>query len=424
MAKIDRRSLMQAGAALALAGASVSRAQAQAANRLRLYWWGNPERDRRTRAAAEAYVKRDANLQIATESLPWGEYWTKLGTQTAGGNAPDLIQMDYRYIAEYAKREALLPLDGVKSIDLSGFSEGGRACGMVDGKLYGVDLGGNSKSMIYDADMFGKVGVKAAPAQMDWDEFSRVAAEISKLNPGKYWGTGDNSRWEQGFEHWLNQRKKLLYTPDGKLAFAREDVAEWFEAWDRLRKSGACAPAEIGALNSGAVDQYEIAKGTAAMSYLNSNQITAMQAISKSKLGLAMFPRVKDGLSGHYVKPAMLISISAKSKSAEEAGKFINYLVNDPEGVKILGIERGIPEAVKARALLLPELDDLGKSQVTYLEAVTKVAVALPPPAPKGAGEIEQLLRKVGDAVAFGKSNVADGAKQFVTEAQSILERA
>ena len=421
MSALSRRQLM--AATLALGAASLSPAMAQAA-RLRLYWWGNPERDKRTRAAVDAYLKRDANLAIATESLPWGEYWTKLGTQTAGGNAPDLIQMDYRYITEYARREAILPLDGVKSIDLSGFAKGAIDGGKVDGKLYGIDLGGNSKAMIYDTGMFEKVGVKSIDGQLSWDEFARISAEISKLNPGKYWGTGDNSRWEQGFEQWLNQRGKLLYTPEGKLAFTKEDAGEWYEAWDKLRKAGACAPAEIGALNSGAVDQYELSKGLAAMSYLNSNQLVAMQALNKNKLGIAMFPQVKGGSSGHYIKPSQLMSISAKSKMPEEAGKFISFLINDPEGVKILGLERGVPESAKSKALLLPELDDLGKANVAYVDAVTKVAVPLPPPAPKGAGEIEQLMRKIGDAVAFGKTSVADGAKQLIGDAEDILARA
>ena len=420
MVKISRRNLMIGALALGATQTGLSPAQAEA-TRLRLYWWGNPERDKRTKAAVEAYLKRDPNLQIATESLPWGEYWTKLGTQTAGGNAPDLIQMDYRYIAEYARREAILPLDGIKGLDLTGFAKSAVDGGKVDGKLYGVDLGGNSKAMIYDTTAFDKVGVKSVEGQLSWDEFTRIAAEISKLNPGKFWGTGDNSRWEQGYEQWLNMRGKLLYTPDGKLAYTVEDAGEWYSAWDKLRKAGICCPAEIGSGNNAAVDQYEVSKGLAAMSYLNSNQLLAMQSLNKNKLSMAMFPKVKDGSSGHYIKPSQLMSISAKSKNAEEAAKFITYLVNDPEGVKILGLERGIPESSKSKAILLPDLDDLGKLSVTFLDEVTKVAVPLPPPAPKGAGEIDQLMRKLGDAVAFGKVSVSDGAKQLVSEAMVVI---
>jgi multiple sugar transport system substrate-binding protein len=58
------------------------------------------------------------------------------------------------------------------------------------------------------------------------------------------------------------------------------------------------------------------------------------------------------------------------------------------------------------------------------VEATSKIAVALPPPPPKGAGEIEVLLRRVADAVAFGRSSVRDGAAQFHSEAEGILARA
>jgi multiple sugar transport system substrate-binding protein len=424
MAMMKRRTFL----AGALAGASVTglggNAQAQAGTRIRAYWWGNPERDRRTRAVLDAYQAKNATVQVSSESVGWGDYWTKLATQTAGGNPPDLIQMDYRYIYEYSRRGTLLALETqAKALDMSGFSAGARDAGMVDGKLYGVTMGTNSKAMVYDVAMFEKVGVSKVDANFTWDEMARVAAEISKVNPGKYWGTGDNSRWEQGFEHWLNQRGKLLYTPDGKAAFTPADVTEWFDLWDKLRKSGACAPAEVAALNTGSIDQYEISRGVAAMSYANSNQNVAFQAINKNKLGISLFPQQKGMVSGHYIKPAMLMSISSKSRSPEDAARLVNFMMNEAEGAKILGIERGVPGSAAMQAVLGPDLDDLGKAQVSFVAEATKVAVPIPPPPPKGAGEIEVLLRRVADSVAFGRANVKDGATQFHQEAVAVLAR-
>ena len=195
MGSINRRRFTQGLAAVSAAALSTG-SSAQGNTRLRCFWWGNPERDRRTRAALDAYQKKAPGIEVSSESIGWGEYWTKLATQTAGGNAPDLIQMDYRYIYEYARRNTLLPLEGVmpSPLDLSTFSAGARDCGKVDGKLYGVTLGTNSKAMIYDTEMFAKVGVTKVQMGWTWDDMTRIAAEISKINPGKYWGTGDNSR--------------------------------------------------------------------------------------------------------------------------------------------------------------------------------------------------------------------------------------
>jgi len=90
--KLTRRTFIVAAGAGAVAGSLSSLSLAQGV-RLRAYWWGNPDRDRRTKAMLDAYAKK-SGTQIAAESLGWNDYWTKLATQTAGGNAPDLIQMD------------------------------------------------------------------------------------------------------------------------------------------------------------------------------------------------------------------------------------------------------------------------------------------------------------------------------------------
>ena len=185
----------------------------------------------------------------------------------------------------------------------------------------------------------------------------------------------------------------------------------------------AIAPADVGAGNNGKVEEYEVSRGLAAMSFVNSNQIVAFQAINKNSLAISPFPREKAGTSGHYIKPSQMMSISSKCKAPEEAAKIINFMVNAPEGVKILGIERGVPCSSAARATLLPDLDALGKMQIDYVASVGKTAVPLPPPPPKGAGEIENLLRRVADAVAFGKTSITDGAHQFHSESIRVLAR-
>src|SRR5262245_15268426 len=259
-------------------------AQAQSGTRLRCFWWGNPDRDRRTRAVLNTYAKSN-NLQIAAESLGWGEYWTKLGTQVAGGNAPDLIQMDYRYMFEYARRNTLFALD--KLLPLEDFSPYDRDSGKVDGKLYGVSLGNNTKALVYDTGTLQKVGVQSMPGDLTWDDFGRLAGEISKINPGKCWGPSDSSRMEQVFEQCLTSGSKLLYTVEGKLGFTPDDVAAWFDLWDKFRKAGVIPPADVGATNNARIEEHEITRGLAAMSFIHSNQLLAFQALNKNKLAIA-----------------------------------------------------------------------------------------------------------------------------------------
>ena len=82
-----------------------------------------------------------------------------------------------------------------------------------------------------------------------------------------------------------------------------------------------------------------------------------------------------------------------------------------------------MPGSAAARATLTPELDAQGKMQVNFIAALSKSAVALPPPPPKGAGEVENLLRRVADSVAFGRTSIKDASQQFTTEVENILAR-
>ena len=77
---------------------------------LALAYWGNPTRNKNTQAEIDAYMKANPNVKIEPQPGEFASYWEKLATQTAGGTAPDIIQMDMAYISEYGNRGALLDL--------------------------------------------------------------------------------------------------------------------------------------------------------------------------------------------------------------------------------------------------------------------------------------------------------------------------
>jgi multiple sugar transport system substrate-binding protein len=79
-------------------------------NTLALTYWSNPTRTKNTDAEIAAFTAANAPLKINGQPGEFGTYWDKLATQTAGGTAPDIIQMDMAYIADYGARGALLDL--------------------------------------------------------------------------------------------------------------------------------------------------------------------------------------------------------------------------------------------------------------------------------------------------------------------------
>jgi multiple sugar transport system substrate-binding protein len=422
---LNRRTLLKA--ALGSAGLSALGslpAFAQDA-RVRLYWWGSKERADRTLKAVSLYQERNPSVKIDGETLAWGDYWPRLATQAAGRNAPDLIQMDYRYVAEYARRGALLPLDEFlgKSLDISDFDKASLDSCKVDGKLYGINIGNNSNALIYNKAAFQKAGVPE-PIDVTWDKFFELAAAVTKAHNGDYYGTSDGSAEEVAFENWLRQRGKALFTEDGKLGLDEKDAGDWFAMWAKAREMKACPPADLQALDKNNIETNLLTQGRAACAFNHSNQYVGYQVLNKNPLGVTMYPQGAGPNPGHYLKPSMMWSIYARSKVAEPAVKFANFTVKDIEGAKLLGVERGVPASPKIREAVSAELDPMGKLVVDFISHVTPKVGPIPPAPPKGAGEIQTMLRRISEQVGFGRMSTADGGKQYVSEAQAILSRA
>src|SRR5690606_12596956 len=234
--------------------------------------------------------------------LAWNDYWPKLATQTAGGNAPDVIQMDYRYIVEYAKRNAIAPLDDFvgSALKLDDFDADQLEGGKVDGKLYGISLGANSVALGINTEAFEKASIDAPGPNTTYDDLRAMAEAFASRDVGMK-VISDGSGVEPALENWLRQRGKALYTADGKLAFDEADATEWFQLWKDLRDAGVCVSPEDQALDTGPLETTMLTLGKAAVIYTNSNQLVAHQALNQAKLTISNYPRIStDAPGGHY----------------------------------------------------------------------------------------------------------------------------
>jgi len=423
---VTRRALLQGGAAsLSLLALGGGRAFAQD-SRLRFLWWGSQERADRTQAAISAYKGVSPGTQIVGEFAGWSDYWPRLATQVAGRNAPDIIQMDYRYIFEYARRGALMPLDDAvgQALKIEDFGQANIDSGRVDGQLFGVNLGVNSSSMCFNAKMWEDAGVEAPKAGQTWGEIAEAGARFAenKPRPGVF-ALADAGGVEPGFELWLRQNGKALYTSDAKLGYEAADAAAWFGMWTDMRESGACVPADVQALDQLNIESNALTTGKAATAFMHSNQFVGYQKLNRAQLSLAPYPRLSaEAPSGHYLKPSMLVSLSANAPK-EAALRFANFMVASPEGVKALGVERGVPASAAMRELLTPDLGEVDRAMVDFIALITPDVGELPPSPPSGAGEIQFVQKRLNEEVGFGRTTPEAAGAALVQEANAILQR-
>jgi multiple sugar transport system substrate-binding protein len=426
--RIDRRQFLMGSSALMAAGAAgVMPAWAQDAN-LRLTFWGGQARADRTYGVTDLYTAAKGG-SIEGEFLAWNDYWPKLATQTAGGNAPDIIQMDYRYIVEYAKRNAIAPLDefvgGVLKLD--DFDADQLEGGKVDGKLYGISLGANSVAMLLNTVAFEEAGVEPPTNDWTYDELREKGEAFAAANVRNGMKIiSDGSGSEPMLDNWLRQKGLALYTADGQLGFGAEEMVEWFTLWNSFREAGIIVSPEDQALDTGPLETVTLVTGTSAMIPSNSNQLVGFQALIPDKLGMIGYPRLAAGVGGgHYRKPSMFFSVAGSSANKQAAADFLNFFISDPEAAKVLGVERGIPCLPETREVVAPTLDEGSQIALDFVANLGDLLGPLPPPPPAAAGEIDiSLLRTLSQEVAFGGRSAEDAGPYFVTEATAILGRA
>ncbi|WP_309084608.1 ABC transporter substrate-binding protein [Chelativorans sp.] len=421
---LTRRNLLQLGAA-SIAFPTFSHASAVGQERrLRGAWWGSNDRTERTLAVGELYRKK-TGVVFEGEGAGWADYWPRLATQVSGGNAPDIVQQNHSTISEYARRDILLPLDEYvgNGLDISDFDKSQIDAGTVDGKFYGVSLGYAAFGMIVNAKSWEDAGVELPNLDTTWDEFERMAAEVTRAagRPNHY-GIQDGSGVVGALQNWVRQRGKDLYTAEGKLGYSEEDAADWFALWARLRESGACPPADLQALDQLNIETAMLTLGHAAMSYGYANQLVGYQAVNKDPLALVP-PPMENGDRSHgiYLQPAQFFSIARTTADPDLAVDFVNFFVRDPEAALVLGVERGMPASAKIRELLIPKLDEDSRKMAEYLELVGPVGGPMPPAPPEGATEMNATLKRISEEVGFGQSSPQEGARALFAEADRVL---
>ena len=396
----------------------------QGTTTLALAFWSNPTRTKNTQAEIDAYMKANPNVKIEPQPGDFSSYWEKLATQTAGGTAPDIIQMDMGFISEYGNRGALLDL---KDVDVSKFVEGTVDSGKINDQLVGINAGINSLVLMASPAIFEK-------AKMDlpddttwaWDEMMEVAAEVAS-KAGVPFGAASVFGGDAPFGTWLRQNGKELFTPEG-LGFEVADAQAWFDMMVKFEKAKAIGTAQQisqEGLGPSAIPlaQSALVVGKAAMANSNSNQLEATNAAAGKEMKMLRYPSLTGKAADRkaWYKASMLWSASAKTKHPEAVVAWITWWVNSTEAADLDKAERGIPANAELQAHIESKLSPAQQQVSKFITEIKPELAATPMAPPPGGGTLTEIMFRNMTNVLFGKASVADSAQKFVDELKSNL---
>ncbi|MFG1717438.1 ABC transporter substrate-binding protein [Micromonospora chalcea] len=388
--------------------------------KLSVFWWGGEARAKLTEDALALYTKKHPDVTFEKTWQANQGYFDKLATLTAGGNPPDLFQIDDNYLAEYAGRSTTLDLGSYSDsgkLDVSKFPKSLLEYGVVDGKLAGVAAGENTQGLVYNKTLLTKNGLPEPTTGMSWEEHIAWAEQVAKKT--KVPGTQDPSADYKALWVWLRQQGKDLY--NGKeLGFTTEDVTKWFELWKGARDRGATPkPDVIHEGNSSDITKQLVVTGKSATSWVWVNQMPDLKKNTKDELGVVAYP---GDPSGQWARASMYWSVFKGSKHKDVAVDVINFLNNDPEAVALLGTDRGLPSNMDLRAKVSETATDPAMKQSIQVESDLAQKFGASPQVPiKGHSKVKSELVKAAENAQYGRATPAQAAEQFVTACKSAI---
>jgi multiple sugar transport system substrate-binding protein len=416
-----------AGAAAALGGCSQggsSGGEGQTTE-LSFTWWGNDVLSKQTAAVIDQFQKAHPDIKIAPQPGEWSSYWTKLSTQVAGNTAPDVINMDLAYIAEYGGRGALLDLSQQAALDTKTLDPGAVTSGTYDGKLYGISTGQNAYTLFANPTLFKAAGVSLPDDDTwTWDDYRSIAAKITKATGGKVHGTSYGVN-DANLKVWCRQHGEELYASDGTVGASAATLTSWFDNAKALLDSGG-GPAADAFVEDITASEEQTLFGTkkTAMAWWWSNQLGSLTSATGSPITLLKLPSQtgRSADSGMYYKPTMFWSASSRTKHPEQAAQFINYLVNTVEAGKVLLADRGIPVNSQVLRAVSSAFSKADQTSMAFLEKIRPDIKSTPPVPPQGTSTVGGVvLQRYVTDVLFGKISGAQAAEKLRAEIEGLI---
>lgn len=343
---------------------------------LKFSWWGGDSRHEATEKAIEAFMAKYPNITVTAEYGAWSGWEEKQALNIMGGNAADVMQVNWNWIESYSGNgKNFANLEEYSDVlDLTQFPSDSLELCKADGKLMAVPVALTGRLFYWNKTTFDEVGV-AIPT----DEASLIAAgQAFQAFDQDYYplALGEYDRMIF-LVYYLESIHGKPWVSDGQIQYTAEEIAAGMEFINKLEDNHVIPTLAV--LNGDMADSIDknakwIDGKYAGILEWDSSASKFEQAVveSTNKPGqefvIGEFIKFGD-YDGGFTKISMGLSVAASSAHPKEAAMLINFLLNDPEGVEICSTERGIPCSTAA----IEVLNEKGLGNELVKEANAKV---------------------------------------------------
>ena len=266
----------------------------------------------------DGFETDNPGVTVEVQTAPFDDYFTRLQTRVAGGDAPDAFELNYENFVSYAASGALLDPTAAapEELDPSVFYPEAFEAFSYEGVQYGLPASFSNVVLFYNKDLFDAAGVDHPDESWAWDDVLAAAEELTDPDAG-VWGVFQPVSFFEYFKV-LAQNGGEFFDDAGDVAFDSPEgveAAEWL-----VDKVGAVMPSE--ADMGGQDDGGMFASGQLAMWYSGIWMFASLEDVD-FEWDIAVEPGNVERASHFFANGVVA---SASTDHPEETVRWLQYL--------------------------------------------------------------------------------------------------
>ena len=329
------------------ASSAPSGGQAGTGKKVTIQWgiYQDPARLEVSEKQAEAFNKKNPNIEVKVVATPFAQYYEKLGTQIATNSAYDVMMISGSYFENVVKQGGFMDLTDLIKRDGLDFSQytTEKANSEWEGRIYALPYELDIQALFYNKDLFDAANVPYPTEDWTWEDLLDAAQKLTRVVDGKQtWGFYADNLYPS-WVSFIGQNNGSVFAEDGRtptlntpevietLQFLRDLIYKY-----KVSPAPGDLPQGVNAFHSGLV----------AMVVDGSYSVRPTQNTVKFNWDVAPLPAGKRKAAAYWTQG---IAVYAKTPHPEEAWEFAKFLMSQ-EAQEILAETKMATPSLKSVA--------------------------------------------------------------------------